>query len=867
MDLDVASEQETLIEPAVTARAPRRQWGSDTRVDPLPAVAPPASDAMMALGRIAIVFTILAWLSYVIAYFFNGIINSSYQNNSRFLWETIVYVTITSFLALSSLLYLVARQGALYRTRAHRRVPRAVIDDAFDTTLPTMTVLVPSYREEVSTVRKTLLSAVLQEYPFLRVVLLLDDPPNPTSDEHKASLEGARQLSAELTEWLSEPRERFAATLEEFETSQFNSFDFESDDPDESEKAAAAAQVKALAAEYDWAAAWLHMRVEQEVIADHVDRFFADRVLGVLAADFEEVSKALTTAVQEGARIPRRRMLQLHRRLAWTFRGELTWFERKLYSSLSQEVNKAMNLNSYIGLMGHSFEVRQTPTGQVLAPSGNTGSIVIPDADYLLTLDADSIILPEYCLRLVYVMTQPENSRLAVIQTPYSAFPGSTTRMERLSGATTDLQHIVHQGMSYYGSTFWVGANAVIRKRALNDIVEIEHQGGYEIRRYVMDRTVIEDTESSLDLAIHGWKLLNYPERLSYSATPPDFGALCIQRRRWANGGLIILPKLAQLRRARIKRAENNSTIESLLRVNYLASTCWSSVALVCLLFYPFDSKLLSPLVLLAAMPYFIAMSSDLKRCGYKRMDIFRVYGFNLILLPVNLAGVVKSIQQAITGRRIPFARTPKVANRTATSFLFAISPFLIIGYSVLTTWRAVGNEFWGNAAFAAFNAMTATYALVALMGVKNAVVDVWLGFVERLYVTDGPKAAPIRVRRRREEPQPAAPSWQDVLYRGAAATATGEHIAESTGMFRILAEVPEAPVKHNRRATDRQSPPAVDTGEYRSRASDRGPARAGSAADRADGPGRRAGEFDQARAGSANDRVDVPAKSASETS
>jgi hypothetical protein len=75
--------------------------------------------------------------------------------------------------------------------------------------------------------------------------------------------------------------------------------------------------------------------------------------------------------------------------------------------------------------------------------------------------------------------------------------------MERLAGATTDLQHIVHQGMSYHDATFWVGANAVIRKRALDDIVEVEHSGGHEIRRYVQDRTVIEDTESSLDLAIH----------------------------------------------------------------------------------------------------------------------------------------------------------------------------------------------------------------------------------------------------------------------------------------------------------------------------------------------------------------------------
>ena len=773
-------------------RSPHREWGSDTRQDPLPAVAPPASDANLAMGRIAIMFTIVAWLGYVFVHFVIEVINRTYQNNTRFLSETIIYVTITSFLALSALLYLVARQGAMYRTRAHRRVPRAVIDESFDTSLPTMTVLVPSYREEVSTVRKTLLSAALQEYPFMRVVLLLDDPPNPSSATHRASLEGARQLSAELTEWLAEPRERFAGTLEQFETSG------------QADPAPAVTQIRTLACEYSWAAEWLRMRVDQETIEDHVDRFFADRVLGVLAADFAEVSAALTAAAAANATIPRVRMLQLHRRLAWTFRCELTWFERKLYASLSHEANKAMNLNSYIGLMGHSFELRQTPEGQLLVPSRNTGSIVIPDADFVLTLDADSIILPEYCLRLVYVMTEPANSALAVIQTPYSAFPGSATRMERLSGATTDLQHIVHQGMSYYGATFWVGANAVIRKRALDDIVEVEHQGGFEIRRYVMDRTVIEDTESSLDLAIHGWQLLNYPERLSYSATPPDFGSLCIQRRRWANGGLIILPKIWQLRRAREKRAEHGSTLQTLLRVNYLASTCWSSIALVLLLCYPFDSRLLSPLVLLVAAPYFLAMSADLKRCGYKRSDIFRVYGFNLILLPVNLAGVVKSIQQAITGRRIPFARTPKVSNRTATPLLFALSPFLIIGYSVLTVWRDVYHAFWGNAAFAAFNAITATYALVALMGVRNALVDVWLGVVEHLYVPEKATPAPVLTRRRRVAPVPVQPSWQDVLYRGAAATATGEHVSEGAGMFRILAQPPPAPAKHNRRASDR---------------------------------------------------------------
>ncbi|TKV60671.1 glycosyltransferase [Nakamurella flava] len=808
----------------------RRQRGSDLRDRPLPPVAPLASDGLIAIGRIAIIFTILAWLAYVFGYFITGIINSSYQNNIGFLVETIVYVGITSVLALSALLYLVARQGALYRSRAHRRVPRAVIDGFFDTTLPTMTVLVPSYREEIAVVRKTLLSALLQEYPFLRVVLLLDDPPHPKSVADRGLLEGARALPGELEQWLGEPRERFAGTLERFEMTSV--------DPTPEQALTA---MRELAAEFDWAVRWLRARQAEEPITDHVDVFFAEQVLGGLADDFAAVRAALLAGADDRSPLPHARMLQLHRRLAWTFRGEVTSFERKLYSSLSQEANKAMNLNSYIGLMGHSYEVRETPQGTVLATAGASGSVMIPDADFILTLDADSIVLPEYCLRLVYVMCQPENAKLAVVQTPYSAFPGSPTRMERLSGATTDLQHIVHQGMSYYGATFWVGANAVIRKRALDDIVEIEHQGGFEIRRYVMDRTVIEDTESSVDMAIHGWWLLNYPERLSYSATPPDFGSLCIQRRRWANGGLIILPKLWTLRQARSKRAQNDRTIETLLRVNYLASTCWSSFALVLLLVYPFNNRLLSPLVLLAALPYFAAMSSDLHRCGYKRMDIFRVYGFNLILLPVNLAGVFKSIQQAITGRRIPFARTPKVANRTATPLLFAFTPFVIIGWSVWTAWRGWVNGFWGNVVFGAFNASTATYALVALVGVRFALVDVWLGFVERLYVDDKPREV-VRVRRRRAAPEPAPPGWHEVLYQGAAGTATGEYVSESAGAFKILADVPEAPVLYGRRAGDR-----VPQG-YGRRATDRPDGRGGgTAADRRDGdpavPHRRAGD------------------------
>lgn len=156
-----------------------------------------------------------------------------------------------------------------------------------------------------------------------------------------------------------------------------------------------------------------------------------------------------------------------------------------------------------------------------------------------------------------------------------------------MAGATTDIQHILHQGMTYYNATFWVGANAVIRRAALEDIVERQTVGGFEILTYVQDRTVIEDTESSIDLGTHGWTLENYPERLSYSATPPDFGSLIVQRRRWANGGLLIMPKFARQPRERRYRRERVLLREVWLRVNYMASISWASAGLVFLLAFP----------------------------------------------------------------------------------------------------------------------------------------------------------------------------------------------------------------------------------------------------------------------------------------
>jgi cellulose synthase/poly-beta-1,6-N-acetylglucosamine synthase-like glycosyltransferase len=731
-------------------RAQKRQWGSERRTQPLPTVHVRPSDRKVIAGRLAIVATILFWIAYVVSTVLRQFLDRG--ANYQFTMEAISYLVIVTFLSFSALMYLVARQGALQQFRIHVRVPRAELDRHFAGSESSMTVLVPSYAEEPEVVRQTLWSAALQEYPSLRVVLLLDDPPFPGNPEILARLDRTRDLGREINDALEEPRERFWQAQAAFE--------FATRDDDVVDTS----DVRDLADHYGWAAAWLYNMAADEVIADHVDEFFAEQVLRGLADELRLNADALLAAAEEGATPSLDRMRELYRRLAWTFDAEVTVFERKLYGSLSHAANKAMNLNSYIGLMGGAYRTEQAPNGLLLRPvtDGSNADLAVPDSEYLLTLDADSLLLRDYCLRLVHLLEQPENARVAVTQTPYSSFRGAGSRIERLAGATTDLQHVLHQGMSFYGAAFWVGANAVIRKRALEDIVETEMVGGFEIRRYVQDRTVIEDTESSIDLGTHGWTLKNYPERLSYSATPPDFGSLIVQRRRWANGGLLILPKLWRQASERRRAGKRIPFIELALRVNYMSSIAWASFGLVLLLAFPYDSRLLSPLVLLAAIPYFWAMSSDLKSAGYKRTDVLRIYGFNLILLPVNLAGVLKSIQQAITSKKIPFARTPKVKNRTAAPLLYVVAPYAIVAFSLFTLYRDYLAQNWGNAAFAAFNAILATWAILSYIGVWNSIVDVWLGATGWLFVEKLPRGAR----------QPVAPvshvlDWRSTLYHG----------------------------------------------------------------------------------------------------
>ena len=735
----------------------KRQWGAEKRSEPLSIVHPVPSRGKLAWGRIAIVTTILAWIGYVISTILRQLADNP-DASFRFRFEAAMYLAVVTFLTFSALMYLIARQGALLRFSRHRRVPRGELDRHFRSYDKSITTLVPSYAEEPSVVRKTLWSVALQEFTNLHVVLLVDDNPYPQDPQVLAKLEETRALAPDIQKALEPPLNAARASHTLFVRQR--------------EAGASPAQMLATTTTaYEAAAAWLETMAATEKVEDHVDEFFVDSVIMGLARELRLTLLALNAAAAQGQSPEIERLEEFHLRLERIFSAQMHSFERKKYANLSQAVNKAMNLNAYISLMGQKWLVDKRGDLEVLraldpaqGASAEDHILDIPDSEYLLTLDADSLLLRDYCLRLVYFLESEENSRVAVTQTPYSSFRGAPTRIERLAGATTDIQHILHQGKSHYNATFWVGANAVIRKQALVDICQTTTVGGYEIHTYIQDRTVIEDTESSIDLGTHGWTLSNYPERLSYSATPPDFGSLVVQRRRWANGGLLILPKFWRQISERKRRNERIGLREVLLRVNYMASIAWASIGLIFLLAYPYDGRLLSPLIFAAALPYFIAMGSDLRDCGHRFSDIFRIYGFNLILLPVNMAGVLKSTEQAFTGEKIPFVRTPKVRNRTAAPGLYVAIPYLIVIFSIFTMWRDFQESNWGNVAFAALNTGLALYAIRAYIGFKNSIVDMALGVINWLFVA--PRQAKVAAIAY-PVATPENTDWSTLLYQG----------------------------------------------------------------------------------------------------
>ncbi len=672
-------------------------------------------------ARREVFYTLIGMVATAIAYLMLSLdVQSVLAERLRagYLWpiaEQICFVLIIYFIIYGNLVYHFARLGHWKRQGTHRAAPRTEIEAIHDFEYPpSLTVLVPSYKEEEPVVCQTLLSAALMEYPGRRVVLLIDDPPHPERREDAEQLERMRGLPARILAMLSAPAQRFESALHAYERRQCSAVN-------------PGHETRRLGKCYLEAAIWLEKMAAGFEVKDHTDNLFVELILIAPArAHRERASKLMRRSRQGAAALSPAELLREYRRLAALFAVEISTFERKQFANLSHAPNKAMNLNSYIGLIDGHFRATSDSAGQRLEPCApDCAELAVAPADYLITLDADSLLLGDYALRLIYEMERRENRRVAVVQTPYSAVPGASSLIERIAGATTDVQHIIHQGFTWMRATYWVGANALLRHAALKDIRVIEDEDGKPVAKYIQDRTVIEDTESSIDLVLRGWRLHNYPERLAYSATPADFGSLLIQRRRWANGGLIIMPKL--LRYLGQGPGRMRRLGEGFMRLHYLTSLAGVSLGMLILILHPFDRSMHTWWLPMTALPYFALYGRDLVTSGYKWRDLPRVYALNLLLIPINLGGVTKSLHQACTGRRSAFGRTPKIAGRTAAPQFYVVVEFAILLYCLLRGVDDLLTARWLHAAFALINGALLAYAVGCYVGFREAAEDAGL--------------------------------------------------------------------------------------------------------------------------------------------
>ena len=620
----------------------------------------------------------------------------------------LLFLVLTSFLVYGGVLYHFTRIGYFKRLSKTRNNSDCEQELVFNDDAPRLTVLVPSYKEEQHVIMQTLLSAAFQLYPKRRVVLLIDNPPvSSTAGHDYCQLSKARTLPKTLTEYFHSHKERFVQAEHDFLSRRDAvSFDITSE----------AERLKKLWAELE---SHFSSLIDAYDVHNHVDRLFLKLIYERLQSIFsDKINSCKVLTLAETGRE--------YRFLVILFDVEFDSFERKKYLNLSHAANKAMNLNSYIGLVGGFYREERVQGGMVLSRcEENDATLSIPDTEYYITLDADSLVVPEYSVRLISLMQNPENSRIGIAQTPYSAIPGADSLLERIAGATTDIQYLIHQGFTFFNATYWVGANAVIRAAALQDIKIVTEERGYEVCKFIQDHTVIEDTESSIDIAGKKWNLYNHPERLAYSATPPDFGSLVIQRRRWANGGLLIMPKL-------IKYLVNNFSLsgisEGFFRFHYLVSIAAVNIGLLMLMLLPFGEEFNTIWLPLTSLTYYILYARDLKQNGYRITDVFRVYALNLLLIPVNLGGVSKSVEQAFTGRHIPFARTPKIEGRTAAGSSYIIFSYVLLAQFLLGGIYSILKDHLFLGCFSLMNAAILLYAIIIFVGLKESFEDVMQG-------------------------------------------------------------------------------------------------------------------------------------------
>src|SRR3989449_7582057 len=307
----------------------------------------------------------------------------------------LVFMGIVAALLYGSVVYQLTRIGSFQRRATFAPATDPELSRTYHEAAGKLVVLVPSYKEEAKVVRRTLMSAALQDYPRRRVVLLIDDPPAPRDSAEAATLQAMRALPESLRQFVDAAAQPFVAALVQFEARVAES------------NLDRVSETHRLASLHRLAARWCLLQEAGFASGDSGDLLFRELVLRKAAEAHLAAAASLESAARRGGLNRTRLQLEYHR-LARRFRVRLGSFERKRYANLSHEPNKAMNLNSYLGLMGACYSEVHRADGAHLQRA--EVGVRFEDAEFVITLDADSMTSPDYALRLIHELRQDRKS-------------------------------------------------------------------------------------------------------------------------------------------------------------------------------------------------------------------------------------------------------------------------------------------------------------------------------------------------------------------------------------------------------------------------------------------------------------------------
>lgn len=276
--------------------------------------------------------------------------------------------------------------------------------------------------------------------------------------------------------------------------------------------------------------------------------------------------------------------------------------------------------------------------------------------DLVAIVDSDYLVEPAFLRRTVPLFRYP---KVGFVQTPQgyrNVREGGVTRWYELADAY--FYRVVQPVRARYQSLIFCGTMGVLRRAALEDA------GGWSME------CVTEDAELTMRLLAHQWEGRYLPENLGAGLAPDLMSAVRSQQRRWAFGGVQMLRlnrKLLLSRRMTIRQRFDFFTtglfwFDGLFLVGIAGLIAGFVVASWFGIFLPFAAVPAPAIVAVAPVVMMVDGLAKIRAALRESRPVtFRdVIGVLTFWYAIKLNDLRAAIQ-ALRGRKIPFARTPKI--------------------------------------------------------------------------------------------------------------------------------------------------------------------------------------------------------------